>query len=190
MILRCPSCGFHAKQDERLCSSCGWDLFAQERIPPSGVFSLPPARNLNEPRPRGKIAQEGQLPALPAQADEADIVPGTTAKPAPVEESGPPSERLAIPALQTPMTPRPQAAPASRHGVPIYIAAAAAAAIGTLSVLAVYLLIRQETAPTQRVSGSSPFAARSIPAETVPPSPTASDLVASPPPPEAAAPRG
>jgi len=60
------------------------------------------------------------------------------------------------------------AAQASRRGSPVYIAAVAGAAIGTVSVLAVYILLRQETPVVQHpASGSSPFVPRTAPAEVV-----------------------
>lgn len=167
MISRCPSCGFQVKEDERLCGSCGWDLVVRKRVPlpdkkpsagapPSkpadspekpGSFALPPARNLNEssPKPFAKAPPE----------------------PEPETESGP---ALMLPGQADEVEPADAAAP--RRGSPVYIAAVAGAAIGTVSVLAVSLLLRQEAAPVQHpASGASPFAARNAPSEAAPPAP-------------------
>lgn len=163
---------------------------AVESAPPKeeAAFTLPLARGPMSPIVPPKPIEPEPLPEpepIPEPQPEPEPAPALTLPTQP-DDVGLPSEREGLPISDEPRerepapkpsrTPPPPAtgAAASRRGSPVYIAAVAGAAIGTVSVLAVYLLLRPEAPAVQySASGSSPFARRTPPAEAVAPAPPA-----------------
>lgn len=109
MVSRCPSCGSPTKEDERVCPSCGWDFVARKRVPIGGAapgakppttpakpptsappagggFSLPPAKNLNEPPP----VDTSGLKALPKISPRPAVGPAANENPFTLPTAEPP----------------------------------------------------------------------------------------------------
>ena len=71
----CPSCGSQTREDERLCSSCGWDFVARKRVdapdaaPPAPKgFSLPALKPLDEKAPAVKPKPKAEPPPARPEA--------------------------------------------------------------------------------------------------------------------------
>ena len=142
---------------------------ARTNIPDDGRLPLLPPAPIAAPLP------EREALPLPAQADKTGIVPSAS-RPAPAAPAAP-AKTMGAAVL--------------RRGSPVYIAAVTGAAIGTVSVLAVYLLLRKEAPPIPHPSsGSSPFVAHpaadliTTPSPAAPVSlPTSVPITPQPPPP-------
>ena len=241
MVSRCPSCGSPTQEEERLCSSCGWDFVTHKRMskpaaappvqppqppvkPEPPASSEPPspppsARDLGETpqvqsgglKPLPKLERrataplaEGENPfTLPSARDAAPPVeppapPAREKKPLSFSpETPPPAVDLVSspPAVKEPGTrdgtgvvdldaapmfppdPEPAPSPARKRPAPpateprtetpapaatrnstVIIAVVAGAVLGTVSVLAAYLLLRPDTTTGANPSGTSPFA--------------------------------
>ena len=134
-----------------------------------------------EPAPVTQKAPPPSAPARPPMPAEEPPAPVPDAAPRAAEPEAPAPAKARAPESAAPTaTPAPQAA----RNSPVYIAAVAGAALGTVSVLAVYLLLRPDTtAGVRPPSGDSPFSrdrtTLSVPA---PASPSAATPPASAPP--------
>jgi hypothetical protein len=116
-----------------------------EPPPLAAVKSRVPA-----PRPRAPV---------PVPQPEAEAEPEPAPEPEP-EETRPapkPSRPEKAAARPAPATDGKSGESPARNS-PVYIAAVAGAALGTVSVFAVYLLLRPDTTTSARASGGSPFA--------------------------------
>ena len=178
MVSRCPSCGSPTQEDENQCPSCGWDFVARKRVtkteapasvspplpppppPPPPPTPVPPPPPAPEPQ-ETSLPQAGNLNVPPVSAEPLyeNPPPSEHAEPEPLqpESTSPPPARESTP----PVPSRPAAG--SRSSL-VLIAAIAGCALGTVSVLAVYLLMRPDTAPGSRPAvAASPFGHASAP---------------------------
>jgi hypothetical protein len=145
-----------------------------------------PKPPIKRPAPADEILDLDAEPVAEEPAEEPAPAPEQESVPEPVAETAPEAEPLSEPAPEP--EPEPAAAetkaarpapaaaapenatpaPQPARNSPVYIAAVAGAALGTVSVLAVYLLLRPDTT-TGAHSGESPFS-HSTPAPASAPS--------------------
>jgi hypothetical protein len=121
-------------------------------------LSLPPVRTLKDEEAPPETPPEPAAKPVPPVPEEKPVV-----KTKPAEKEAPPPRAAPEPRPAASAAKRPAPTDANRsdskaRNSPVYIAAIAGATLGTISVLAVYLLMRPDTTTGARPSGSSPFA--------------------------------
>ncbi|HEX4047674.1 MAG TPA: hypothetical protein VH309_07565 [Elusimicrobiota bacterium] len=144
------------------------DLDAEPAEPPAAAVEpeTPPPAARRAPPPAADAPQPPPPQAPPAAAPEEPLLPSSAHdETAPVRPR--PSRPEPRPRAPETQTPQPAGAAGSRNSL-VMIAAIAGAALGTVSVLAVYLLMRPDTTPGASQTVASPFA-RANPSPAAPP---------------------